>query len=209
MLLTIKTPYTCMEFQVTSMQARQLIDEAYQMAVSTLNEEDSNNPLFCPPFDLPDVSEFDEAPDNSEFVIGPAASKNIEDLPAVEDLFQQDVPFSSEIEYPDPLSEDPAPVEPISDPDSLTYPLSDVLKKFQPETAKEKAPAASEEGIEAATKSDLKKVFLKCTCGRAYKYMTNIEEEQFSFPCYGCKKEIQLFRGKDAYYTAGRDDTAE
>ena len=48
MLLTIKTPYTCMEFQVTSMQARQLIDEAYQMAVSTLNEEDSNNPLFCP-----------------------------------------------------------------------------------------------------------------------------------------------------------------
>ena len=90
MLLTIKTPYTCMEFQVTSMQARQLIDEAYQMAVSTLNEEDSNNPLFCPPFDLPDVSEFDEAPDNSEFVIGPAASKNIEDLPAVEDLFQQD-----------------------------------------------------------------------------------------------------------------------
>lgn len=56
MLLTIKTPYTCMEFQVTSMQARQLIDEAYQMAVSTLNEEDSNNPLFCPPFDLPDVS---------------------------------------------------------------------------------------------------------------------------------------------------------
>lgn len=49
MLLTIKTPYTCMEFQVTSMQARQLIDEAYQMAVSTLNEEDSNNPLFCPP----------------------------------------------------------------------------------------------------------------------------------------------------------------
>lgn len=45
MLLTIKTPYTCMEFQVTSMQARQLIDEAYQMAVSTLNEEDSNNPL--------------------------------------------------------------------------------------------------------------------------------------------------------------------
>lgn len=43
----------------------------------------------------------------------------------------------------------------------------------------------------------------------AYKYMTNIEEEQFSFPCYGCKKEIQLFRGKDAYYTAGRDDTAE
>lgn len=165
--------------------------------------------------------------------------------------------FSSEIEYPDPLSEDPAPVEPISDPDSLTYPLSDVLKKFQPETAKEKAPAASEEGIEAATKSDedtktapvfykgmllircpkcgntwgacyheaikqyhckcgnaiplkdLKKVFLKCTCGRAYKYMTNIEEEQFSFPCYGCKKEIQLFRGKDAYYTAGRDDTAE
>lgn len=41
MLLTIKTPYTCMEFQVTSMQARQLIDEAYQMAVSTLNEEDS------------------------------------------------------------------------------------------------------------------------------------------------------------------------
>lgn len=184
-------------------------------------------------------------------------SKNIEDLPAVEDLFQQDVPFSSEIEYPDPLSEDPAPVEPISDPDSLTYPLSDVLKKFQPETAKEKAPAASEEGIEAATKSDedtktapvfykgmllircpkcgntwgacyheaikqyhckcgnaiplkdLKKVFLKCTCGRAYKYMTNIEEEQFSFPCYGCKKEIQLFRGKDAYYTAGRDDTAE
>ena len=61
MLLTIKTPYTCMEFQVTSMQARQLIDEAYQMAVSTLNEEDSNNPLFCPPFDLPDVSEFDEA----------------------------------------------------------------------------------------------------------------------------------------------------
>ena len=28
MLLTIKTPYTCMEFQVTSMQARQLIDEA-------------------------------------------------------------------------------------------------------------------------------------------------------------------------------------
>lgn len=57
MLLTIKTPYTCMEFQVTSMQARQLIDEAYQMAVSTLNEEDSNNPLFCPPFDLPDVSE--------------------------------------------------------------------------------------------------------------------------------------------------------
>ena len=78
MLLTIKTPYTCMEFQVTSMQARQLIDEAYQMAVSTLNEEDSNNPLFCPPFDLPDVSEFDEAPDNSEFVIGPAASKNIE-----------------------------------------------------------------------------------------------------------------------------------
>ena len=39
--------------------------------------------------------------------------------------------------------------------------------------------------------------------------MTNIEEEQFSFPCYGCKKEIQLFRGKDAYYTAGRDDTAE
>ena len=227
------------------------------MAVSTLNEEDSNNPLFCPPFDLPDVSEFDEAPDNSEFVIGPAASKNIEDLPAVEDLFQQDVPFSSEIEYPDPLSEDPAPVEPISDPDSLTYPLSDVLKKFQPETAKEKAPAASEEGIEAATKSDedtktapvfykgmllircpkcgntwgacyhkaikqchckcgnaiplkdLKKVFLKCTCGRAYKYMTNIEEEQFSFPCYGCKKEIQLFRGKDAYYTAGRDDTAE
>lgn len=257
MLLTIKTPYTCMGFQVTSMQARQLIDEAYQMAVSTLNEEDSNNPLFCPPFDLPDVSEFDEAPDNSEFVIGPAASKNIEDLPAVEDLFQQDVPFSSEIEYPDPLSEDPAPVEPISDPDSLTYPLSDVLKKFQPETAKEKAPAASEEGIEAATKSDedtktapvfykgmllircpkcgntwgacyheaikqyhckcgnaiplkdLKKVFLKCTCGRAYKYMTNIEEEQFSFPCYGCKKEIQLFRGKDAYYTAGRDDTAE
>lgn len=154
MLLTIKTPYTCMEFQVTSMQARQLIDEAYQMAVSTLNEEDSNNPLFCPPFDLPDVSEFDEAPDNSEFVIGPAASKNIEALPAVEDLFQQDVPFSSEIEYPDPLSEDPAPVEPISDPDSLTYPLSDVLKKFQPETAKEKAPAASEEGIEAATKSD-------------------------------------------------------
>lgn len=148
-------------------------------------------------------------------------------------------------------------MEPISDPDSLTYPLSDVLKKFQPETAKEKAPAASEEGIEAATKSDedtktapvfykgmllircpkcgntwgacyhkaikqchckcgnaiplkdLKKVFLKCTCGRAYKYMTNIEEEQFSFPCYGCKKEIQLFRGKDAYYTAGRDDTAE
>ena len=87
MLLTIKTPYTCMEFQVTSMQARQLIDEAYQMAVSTLNEEDSNNPLFCPPFDLPDVSEFDEAPDNSEFVIGPAASKNIEALPAVEDLF--------------------------------------------------------------------------------------------------------------------------
>lgn len=154
MLLTIKTPYTCMEFQVTSMQARQLIDEAYQMAVSTLNEEDSNNPLFCPPFDLPDVSEFDEAPDNSEFVIGPAESKNIEDLPAVEDLFQQDVPFSSEIEYPDPLSEDPAQVEPISDPDSLTYPLSDVLKKFQPETAKEKAPAASEEGIEAATKSD-------------------------------------------------------
>ena len=122
MLLTIKTPYTCMEFQVTSMQARQLIDEAYQMAVSTLNEEDSNNPLFCPPFDLPDVSEFDEAPDNSEFVIGPAASKNIEDLPAVEDLFQQDVPFSSEIEYHDPLSEVPAPVEPISDPDSLTYP---------------------------------------------------------------------------------------
>ena len=98
MLLTIKTPYTCMEFQVTSIQARQLIDEAYQMAVSTLNEEDSNNPFFCPPFDLPDVSEFDEAPDNSEFVIGPAASKNIEDLPAVEDLFQQDVPFSSEIE---------------------------------------------------------------------------------------------------------------
>lgn len=184
MLLTIKTPYTCMEFQVTSMQARQLIDEAYQMAVSTLNEEDSNNPLFCPPFDLPDVSEFDEAPDNSEFVIGPAASKNIEALPAVEDLFQQDVPFSSEIEYPDPLSEDPAPVEPISDPDSLTYPLSDVLKKFQPETAKEKAPAA-------------------------YKYMTNIEEEQFRFPCYGCKKEIQLFRDKDAYYTAGREDTAE
>ena len=89
MLLTIKTPYTCMEFQVTSMQARQLIDEAYQMAVSTLNEEDSNNPLFCPPFDLPDVSEFDEAPDNSEFVIGPAASKNIEDLPAVEDLFRK------------------------------------------------------------------------------------------------------------------------
>ncbi|WP_158583297.1 hypothetical protein [Blautia sp. OF09-25XD] len=227
------------------------------MAVSTLNEEDSNNPLFCPPFDLPDVSEFDEAPDNSEFVIGPAASKNIEALPAVEDLFQQDVPFSSEIEYPDPLSEDPAPVEPISDPDSLTYPLSDVLKKFQPETAKEKAPAASEEGIEAATKSDedtktapvfykgmllircpkcgntwgacyheaikqchckcgnaiplkdLKKVFLKCTCGMAYKYMTNIEEEQFRFPCYGCKKEIQLFRDKDAYYTAGREDTAE
>ena len=255
--VSYKTPYTCMEFQVTSMQARQLIDEAYQMAVSTLNEEDSNNPLFCPPFDLPDVSEFDEAPDNSEFVIGPAASKNIEALPAVEDLFQQDVPFSSEIEYPDPLSEDPAPVEPISDPDSLTYPLSDVLKKFQPETAKEKAPAASEEGIEAATKSDedtktapvfykgmllircpkcgntwgacyheaikqchckcgnaiplkdLKKVFLKCTCGMAYKYMTNIEEEQFRFPCYGCKKEIQLFRDKDAYYTAGREDTAE
>lgn len=157
-----------MEFQVTSMQARQLIDEAYQMAVSTLNEEDSNNPLFCPPFDLPDVSEFDEAPDNSEFVIGPAASKNIEALPAVEDLFQQDVPFSSEIEYPDPLSEDPAPVEPISDPDSLTYPLSDVLKKFQPETAKEKAPAASEEGIEAATKSDedtkTAPVFYKACC---------------------------------------------
>ena len=71
MLLTIKTPYTCMEFQVTSMQARQLIDEAYQMAVSTLNEEDSNNPLFCPPFDLPDVSEFDEAPDLSLIHIWP------------------------------------------------------------------------------------------------------------------------------------------
>ena len=64
-------------------------------------------------------------------VIGPAASKNIEALPAVEDLFQQDVPFSSEIEYPDPLSEDPAPVEPISDPDSLTYPLSDVLDVYK------------------------------------------------------------------------------
>lgn len=56
---------------------------------------------------------------------------------------------------------------------------------------------------------DLKEVFLKCTCGRAYKYMTNIEEEQFRFPCYGCKKEIQLFRDKDAYYTAGREDTVE
>lgn len=188
MLLTIKTPYTCMEFQVTSMQARQLIDEAYQMAVSTLNEEDSNNPLFCPPFDLPDVSEFDEAPDNSEFVIGPAAS-------------EEGIEAATK-----------------SDEDTKTAPVfyKGMLLIRCPKCGNTWG-ACYHEAIKqyhckcgnAIPLKDLKKVFLKCTCGRAYKYMTNIEEEQFSFPCYGCKKEIQLFRGKDAYYTAGRDDTAE
>lgn len=37
MLLTIKTPYTCMEFQVTSMQARQLIQCVVKPLALALN----------------------------------------------------------------------------------------------------------------------------------------------------------------------------
>ncbi len=50
---------------------------------------------------------------------------------------------------------------------------------------------------------DLRAVRLRCKCGRAFSYMTNITGERFDFPCLNCGNPVDLALNKhgDAYET--------
>lgn len=51
----------------------------------------------------------------------------------------------------------------------------------------------------------LKPAYLKCKCGKEFKYKTNITEEQFDFPCLNCGSPVDLELNKrgNAYVTIG------
>lgn len=51
---------------------------------------------------------------------------------------------------------------------------------------------------------DLKPLYLRCKCGKEYKYKTNVDEQEFTMRCLSCGRsvKIRLNRAQTAYVTA-------